>query len=96
MLESACRDGGTTLFNSGIEPGWINDIVPFVFSSTCARIDKITMQEILDYAPIAQPDIMYDFMGFAHPPDTSPRCRNPAGSTACGRPWSGASPPGSD
>ena len=27
------------------------------------------MQEILDYAPIAQPDIMYDFMGFAHPPD---------------------------
>ena len=70
LLESACRDGGTTLFNSGIEPGWINDIVPFVFSSTCARIDTITMQEILDYAPIAQPDIMYDFMGFAYPPDT--------------------------
>ena len=28
------------------------------------------MQEILDYAPIAQPDIMYDFMGFAYPPET--------------------------
>jgi hypothetical protein len=70
MLEAACREGGTTLFNSGVEPGWINDIVPFVFSSTCARIDKITMQEILDYAPIAQPDIMYDFMGFAYPPET--------------------------
>ena len=70
MLESACREGGTTLFNSGVEPGWINDIVPFVFSSTCARIDTITMQEILDYAPIAQPDIMYDFMGFAYPPET--------------------------
>jgi hypothetical protein len=69
MLERACLDGGTTLFNSGVEPGWINDMVPFVFSATCARIDKITMQEILDYAPIAQPDIMYDFMGFAHPPD---------------------------
>ena len=69
MLERACQDGGTTLFNSGVEPGWINDMVPFVFSATCARIDKITMQEILDYAPIAQPDIMYDFMGFAHPPD---------------------------
>jgi hypothetical protein len=69
LLEAACADGQTTLFNSGIEPGWINDIVPFVFSSTCARIDKITMQEILDYAPIAQPEIMYDFMGFAHPPE---------------------------
>ena len=44
--------------------------MPFVFSSTCARIDTITMQEILDYAPIAQPDIMYDFMGFAYPPET--------------------------
>ena len=70
LLEDACTAGGTTLFNSGIEPGWINDLVPFVFSSTCARIDRITMQEILDYAPIAQPDIMYDFMGFAHPADT--------------------------
>jgi hypothetical protein len=69
LLERACHDGGTTLFNSGVEPGWINDMVPFVFGATCSRIDKITMQEILDYAPIAQPDIMYDFMGFAHPPD---------------------------
>ena len=69
LLERACRDGGTTLFNSGVEPGWINDMVPFVFGATCSRIDKITMQEILDYAPIAQPDIMYEFMGFAHPSD---------------------------
>ena len=59
-LEAACAEGGTTLFNSGIEPGWINDLVLFAFSSTCARIDRITMQEILDYAPIAQPDVMYD------------------------------------
>ena len=70
MLEEACAEGSASLFNSGVEPGWINDLVPFVFSSTCARIDRIVMQEILDYAPIAQPDIMYDFMGFAHPPET--------------------------
>ena len=69
MLEAACAEGGSTIFNSGVEPGWINDLVPMAFSAACARIDKITMQEILDYAPIAQPSIMYDFMGFAHPPD---------------------------
>lgn len=68
-LEAAAAEGGTTLFNSGVDPGWINDMVPLVFSSTCARIDRIVMQEILDYAPIAQPSIMYDFMGFAHPPE---------------------------
>ena len=27
------------------------------------------MLEILDYGPIAQPEIMFDFMGFGHPPD---------------------------
>jgi hypothetical protein len=77
MLDAACRDGGTTLFNSGVEPGWINDVVPFVFSSTCARIDRVTTQEILDYSPIAQPDIMYDFMGFAHPPDAETPLQQP-------------------
>jgi hypothetical protein len=69
LLEAACTVGGATFFNSGVEPGWINDLVPMAFSGACARIDKITMQEILDYAPIAQPHIMYDVMGFAHPPD---------------------------
>jgi len=34
-----------------------------------SRVDTITMQEILDYGPINQPDIMFDFMGFGHPPD---------------------------
>jgi hypothetical protein len=69
MLTDACAEGHATLFNSGVDPGWMHDIVPFVFGSASARIDKITVQEILDYAPIAQPDVLYDFMGFAHPPD---------------------------
>jgi hypothetical protein len=69
MLEAACRAGGTSLFDSGVEPGWINDLVPLVFSGVCARIDTITMQEILDYGPINQGYMMYDYMGFAHPPD---------------------------
>jgi 2,4-diaminopentanoate dehydrogenase len=70
MLEAACRDGGTSLFNSGVEPGWINDIVPIVLSGMSERIDRVTSQEILDYGGIAQPEIMFDFMGFAHPDGT--------------------------
>lgn len=69
MLEEACRVGGSTLFNSGVEPGWINDVLPLTLSGMSERVDKVTMQEILDYGGIAQPDIMFDFMGFAHPPD---------------------------
>jgi hypothetical protein len=69
MLEQACADGGTSMFNSGVEPGWVNDLVPLVFSGFSSRVDTITMQEILDYSGIAQPDIMFDFMGFGLPPD---------------------------
>ena len=32
-----------------------------------SRVDSITMLEILDYGPIDQPDIMFDFMGFRAP-----------------------------
>jgi hypothetical protein len=69
MLEDACREGGTSLFNSGVEPGWINDVLPLLLSGMSERIDKITSMEILDYGGIAQPEIMFDFMGFAHPSD---------------------------
>lgn len=66
MLAEACAAGGTSLFNSGVEPGWINDLIPLTFSGNSQRVDKVTMYEILDYGPIAQPDIMFDFMGFSH------------------------------
>jgi len=68
MLEKACVAGEASLFNSGVEPGWINDVLPLVMSGMCERIERITSQEILDYGGIDQPDIMFDFMGFAHPP----------------------------
>lgn len=69
MLEEACAAGGVSLFNSGVEPGWINDLIPLTFSGNSVRVDKVSMYEILDYGPIAQPDIMFDFMGFSYPLD---------------------------
>lgn len=69
MLDDACATGGVSLFNSGVEPGWINDVIPLTFSGMCSRVDTVTMYEILDYGGIDQPDVMFDFMGFAHPLD---------------------------
>lgn len=70
MLEDACAEGRVSLFNSGVEPGWINDLLPLTLTGVAERVDRIVMQEILDYGGIAQPDIMFEFMGFAHPPGT--------------------------
>lgn len=69
LLEQACLDGGVSLFNSGIDPGWVNDLIPLTFSGVSSWVDTITMQEILDYGGINQPHMMFDFMGFGHPPD---------------------------
>jgi hypothetical protein len=69
LLEEACAEGGVSLFNSGIDPGWVNDLIPLTFSGVCSRVDTITMQEILDYGGINQPHMMFDFMGFARAPD---------------------------
>ncbi len=49
-IEEACKEGGTTCFTTGIDPGFMNDIVPAVMSGVCGRVDSIRIQEILDYA----------------------------------------------
>jgi hypothetical protein len=68
LLEDACAQGGTSLFNSGVDPGWANDVIALTMTGFSSRVDTITMLEILDYGPIDQPEIMFDFMGFGHPP----------------------------
>jgi 2,4-diaminopentanoate dehydrogenase len=68
LLEKACAEGNSSVFNSGVDPGWVNDVIPLTMTGFCSRVDTITMQEILDYGGINQPDIMFDFMGFGHPP----------------------------
>lgn len=69
LLQRACAEGGTSVFNSGIDPGWVNDLVPLTFSGLSSWVETITMQEILDYGDINQPHMMFDFMGFGRPPD---------------------------
>jgi len=69
LIRAACEEGGTSFFNSGVDPGWANDVIALTMTGFSSRVDSITMLEILDYGPINQPDIMFDFMGFAHPPD---------------------------
>lgn len=69
LLEKACADGQVSLFNSGVDPGWANDVIPLVLSGFSSWVDTVTTQEILDYGGIDQPEIMFDFMGFGHPPD---------------------------
>ncbi len=48
-LEAACREGGTSCFTSGIDPGFANDLFPMTLMGLCGRVDRVRIQEILDY-----------------------------------------------
>jgi hypothetical protein len=48
-LEKACREGGTSCFTTGIDPGFANDLFPLTLMGLCARVDSVRIQEILDY-----------------------------------------------
>lgn len=68
-LQTACAEGNSSCFVSGIDPGFANDLVPIVLSGFCQRIDHLRMQEILNYATYDQAEVLFDTMGFARPLD---------------------------
>jgi hypothetical protein len=67
-LEEACRQGRTSLFCSGIDPGFSPDALPILLSSLASRIESIRAQEIFNYATYDQPETLFDVMGFGRPP----------------------------
>jgi len=49
-LGDACREGGTTLFTNGIDPGFSGDLMPLAALSLCERVDRVRVQELADYS----------------------------------------------
>ena len=71
-IEKACEAGGTSLFASGVDPGWVNDLLPFAIASTCQRVEQVRCSEIADYATYDGATVMFDVMGFGMPEDETP------------------------
>ena len=49
-VEDACREAGVTCFTTGIDPGFMNDIVPLTLMGVCGRVDSVRIQELQDYS----------------------------------------------
>jgi 4-hydroxy-tetrahydrodipicolinate reductase len=52
-LEKVCRETGRSCFTTGIDPGFANDLFPLTLMGLCARVDRVLVQEILDYSTYA-------------------------------------------
>jgi 2,4-diaminopentanoate dehydrogenase len=65
-VEDAAQQGNSSLFISGVDPGFANDLIPFALASTCQRIEQVRCMEIHDYASYDGVEVMH-YMGFARP-----------------------------
>ncbi|MCU1499646.1 MAG: hypothetical protein JWM47_3599 [Acidimicrobiales bacterium] len=64
---AAIAEGGGSLFVSGIDPGWGNDILPLLASGLASTVDRIHCQEIFDYTTYDQPDSVRHLVGMGQP-----------------------------
>lgn len=71
-LEDAAREGSSSLFVGGIDPGFANDLLPMALSGTCQSVEQVRCMEIVDYATYDSAVVMFDVMGFGKPLDDTP------------------------
>ena len=66
-VEDAARKGNSTIFMTGVDPGFVTDLLPFALAGTCRSIEQIRTMEIADYASYDGATVMFDVMGFGRP-----------------------------
>jgi hypothetical protein len=71
---AAIADGGGSLFVSGVDPGWGNDVLPLLISGLGTTSTSIRCQEIFDYSTYDQPDSVRYLVGMGSRWTTSRRC----------------------
>ncbi|GBE64747.1 hypothetical protein MFM001_12090 [Mycobacterium sp. MFM001] len=76
-LEDAAREGNSSLFVNGIDPGFANDLLPLALAGTCQNVQQIRCMEIVDYATYDSATVMFDVMGFGKPIDEIPMLLQP-------------------
>ncbi|MFJ7204775.1 dihydrodipicolinate reductase [Streptomyces sp. NPDC098789] len=75
---AAIAEGGGSLFASGVDPGWGNDVLPLLISGLGSTVDVIRCQEIFDYSTYDQPDSVRHLIGMGHPMDYEPMMLMPS------------------
>ncbi|WP_428338914.1 NAD(P)H-dependent amine dehydrogenase family protein [Mycobacterium sp.] len=71
-LQAACRAGGVSLLNTGINPGWAADILPLVVTGLGQRIDHVRLTEIMDFSTYDHPEELLGGFGFGEPVEMIP------------------------
>jgi 4-hydroxy-tetrahydrodipicolinate reductase len=76
LVGAACR-GGASLFISGIDPGFLDDVLPLTLTALCGRWRELRVIEILNYATYDRHEALFDAMGFGQPMNQTPMLLTP-------------------
>src|SRR6201996_7341672 len=76
-IEDAAREGNSSVYVNGIDPGFANDLLPLALAGTCQSIQQVRCMEIVDYATYDSAAVMFDVMGFGKPLDEIPMLLQP-------------------
>jgi hypothetical protein len=71
--QGVCEQGNSSVFVSGVDPGWAMDILPIMLSGAVSDIQEIRMQEIFNYALYDAPDVVREVIGFGQPMENKPQ-----------------------
>ena len=71
-IERACRSGGSSLFVSGVDPGWGNDLLPLLATGLCHDITSVRSLEIFDYSSYDQEFSVRELVGMGKAMDYEP------------------------
>ncbi len=69
-FEEACRDGNTTLFGTGINPGFMAERLAVTLTTACTQVDRIAVTEIYDVSEVRSAGFLFDLMGIGKPVET--------------------------
>ncbi|MDQ1034202.1 hypothetical protein QFZ75_000618 [Streptomyces sp. V3I8] len=69
---AAVAAGGGSLFVSGVDPGWGNDVLPLLVSGLGTVVDGIRCQEIFDYSTYDQEESVRFLVGMGQPMEYEP------------------------
>ena len=71
-FEEACAEGGSSCFVSGIDPGFVGDVLAVFLTGCCEEVREVRVFEIFDYATYHAPFSVLELCGFGKPLDRTP------------------------
>ena len=69
QLEEACAKGQSSVHGTGVNPGWLGELLPLVMSGLSERLDRITVLESTNFSFYPSHQVIFEMMGLGSKPE---------------------------